>query len=92
VEWGPRRAVRGPHSLVQAIEQGRSRSDVRTVAGEFVHSPDDLPESSFDPELAEAGLENDDALLDLFAEGLDEVHPRLSRTLGDEWARGDEVG
>jgi hypothetical protein len=52
--------------------------------------PEDPVETAFDPDVAEAALEHDDALLDLFADRLGEIHPRLTRTLGEGWQGGGE--
>jgi hypothetical protein len=89
-ERGPRPG-RGPRtSLVQAIVRHRPRSDEPTVEGERAGFPDDLPDAPYDPELAEAALEVGE-LLDLFPDELDELHPRLTRPLDEDWfAGGDE--
>jgi hypothetical protein len=88
---GGRGPAAAPRSLVQAIERLRPRSDEPTVEGELARFPDERSQEPFDLELAEAALEDVDRLLDLFADGLDEIHPRLTRTRGhDRPADGDE--
>ena len=58
------------------------------------HEPLELDDAldAFDPDLDEDDLDEEDedeSLLDLLSDRLDEIHPRLTRSLGDGWYEGD---